>query len=121
MSGPVVSLQLPGDLLEVLQARLGDDVEFGPEVIVSGGAGEAHAPGGLKKAAAVVVLVTAVLKGVTASVQLAEAIRDYTQTTGETVVVVDPGTGDPLGEIGPGSTTDVIAGLIDAAGNGRAG
>jgi hypothetical protein len=95
----IVALKLPGNLFEDLEDALAEHLELGPPVMVAGGAEAAHAPNSVKKTVGALLIVTALLKTSTAGVQLAAAIKDYVDRTGESVQIIEPQTGGLIKEV----------------------
>ncbi|MGE3287350.1 MAG: hypothetical protein AB7J32_14765 [Pseudonocardia sp.] len=112
MAEKTVTLQLPADLVERLPHRLGGAVELQSAERASDLELEAIVPDGMKKVIGGAILVTVILKGAGAAVELATAINEYVDETGESVQVVDPEDGSLVREIVPGIDTQTIARVL---------
>jgi hypothetical protein len=115
MAEKTVTLQLPADLVERLPARLGAAVELEPVETTTDMQLEAIVPDGMKKVIGGAILVTVVLKGATAAVELATAINEYVDETGQSVQVVDPTDGSLVREIVRGLDADTIERVLEGS------
>lgn len=113
MAEKIVALQMPVDLAEKLRESPALVVEYNRSTPVSDPEFEAIVPDGMKKVIGGAILVTVILKGAGAAVELATAIDEYVDRTGNSVEVVDPDDGSLLREIVRGITLRAVQDAIE--------
>jgi hypothetical protein len=116
MAENLVALKLPLGLVEELQAELGTMVQVEPETQPSGGEFEAIVPQGMKKTiGGAAILVTVLLQSGAAAAELATAINDYVERTGETVQIMDPTDGKLVKKVVSGVAVPTIQQAIETS------